>query len=110
MPISVDTDVRITVLGTTVTAFDARQRIIRGIENQADVAAVIHGAMVVNADIVVPVHHPLDLGGDTRQAVFAELDRPVDTRQGVVHQLGHNCETGQTVFAVLLNESHVIQT
>jgi hypothetical protein len=32
------------------------------------------------------------------------------TNQSMVHPLGHNCETGQTIFAVLINESHAIQT
>ena len=88
MPVNIDTDIQITVFGTIVTAFDSRQRIIGGIQNQADVAMAIHGTIVV----------------------FADLNRFMDTNQSVVHPLGHNCETGQTVFAVLINESHAIQT
>lgn len=110
MPISVDTDVRITVLGTTVMAIDARQRIIRGIQNRADIAAVIHKTIVVNADIVTPVHHPLDLAGDTRQAVSVRFDRSADVALGVLHPVDRDAAARQTVYAVLIRESHEIQT
>jgi len=61
-------------------------------------------------DISLLVVRPFVVNGDTRQAVSAALEQHEDTEQRVARQLMSSYDVRQTIFAVLINESHVIQT
>jgi len=110
MSISVETDIQIAVSGMMGVNVDAGQRITRAVQNHADLVLVVQQPLALSADIVVPVHHSLDIRGDTRQIIFSALDRIMNTKQSVIHPMEHSPDTRQTVFAILINESHEIQT
>jgi hypothetical protein len=66
--------------------------------------------LAFSADIAVLVQHWHDAKKDARQTVFGSLDRTVTTKQRVVHPLALGPDVRQIVFAVLINESHEVQT
>jgi len=56
------------------------------------------------------VRHYSDAAMRVRQVISLALERQAHTGQLVVHQLESDFDVGQTIFAVLINESHEIQT
>ena len=110
MSISVETDIQIFVSGLVSVNVDAGHRIVRAVQNHADSALVVQQPLAFSADIAVVVQHWLDAMKDARQTVFGSLDRTVTTKQRVVHPLALGPDVRQTVFAVLVNESHEVQT
>jgi hypothetical protein len=110
MSISVETDIQIVVSGLVGVTVDAGQRTIHAAQNHADLVFVVQQPLAFSTDIVVPVHHSLGIRGDTRQIIFSALARIMNTKQSVVHPMEHSPDARQTVFAILINESHEIQT
>ena len=110
MSISVETDIQIVVSGLVSVNVDAGHRIVHAVQNHADSALVVQQPLAFSADIAVVVQHWLDAMKDARQTVFGSLDRTVTTKQRVVHPLALGPDVRQTVFAVLINESHEVQT
>lgn len=110
MSINVETDIQIVVSGLVSVNVDAGHRIVHAVQNHADSALVVQQPLAFSADIAVVVQHWLDAMKDARQTVFGSLDRTVTTKQHVVHPLALGPDVRQAVFAVLINESHEIQT
>ena len=95
-PFTVEADSQARIVHSLLREFDARMWVVRFPQNETDISVL--------------VIHPLSINGDTRQAVSAALERYTDTEQRMVHQLESDSDIRQTVFAVLINESHAIQT
>jgi len=95
-PFIVDTDSQARIVHSLLREFDARMWVVRFPQNETDISVL--------------VIRPFSINGDTRQAVSAALKRHADTEQRVVHQLESGFDIGQTIFAVLINESHAVQT
>jgi len=110
MSISVETDIQIVVSGMVGVTVDAGQRITHAAQNHADLVLVVQQPLAFSADIAVVVQHRLDAKKDARQTVFGALDRIMNTKQSVVHPMEYSPDARQTVFAILINESHEIQT
>jgi hypothetical protein len=64
----------------------------------------------IDADLAMRINRLLSNNGDTRQAVFVKLDSASDCNQLVIHMEERQTAVRQTVFAVLIRESHEIQT
>ena len=89
---------------------DSQARIVHSLLREFDARMWVVHIPQYETDITVLVIRPFSINGDTRQAVSAALERHTDTEQRVVHQLESDFDIGQTIFAVLINESHAIQT
>ncbi len=95
-PFSVEADSQARIVHSLLRQFDARMWVVRFPQNEADISVL--------------VIRPFSINGDTRQAVSAALERHTDTEQRMVHLLESDFDIGQAIFAVLINESHAIQT
>ena len=95
-PFTVEADSQARIVHSLLREFDARMWVVRIPQYETDISVL--------------VIRPFSINGDTRQAVSAALERHADTEQRVVHQLESDFDIGQTIFAVLINESHAIQT
>jgi hypothetical protein len=95
-PFTVEADSQARIVHSLLRQFDARMWVVRFPQYETDISVL--------------VIRPFSINGDTRQAVSAALERHTDTEQRVVHQLESDFDIGQTIFAVLINESHAIQT
>lgn len=95
-PFTVEVDSQARIVHSLLRQFDARMWIVRFPQNETDISVL--------------VICPFSVNGDTRQAVSVALERYTDTEQLMVHPLESNFDIGQTIFAVLINESHAIQT
>jgi len=95
-PFAVDADSQARIVHSLLREFDTRMWVVRFPQNETDISVL--------------VIRPFTAKGDTRLAVSAALERHADTEQRMIHQLESNFDIGQTIFAVLINESHVIQT
>jgi len=89
---------------------DSQARIVHSLLRQFDACMWVVRIPQYATDISVLVIRPFSIHGDTRQAVSAALELHTDTEQRVVHRLESDFDIGQTIFAVLINESHAIQT
>lgn len=92
----IEADSRTWVACSLERLFDAGQRITRPIQWKADLA--------------LQINRLLSTRGDTHQAVFVKLEKILDSRQWVIRTEACEEATWQTVFAVLIRESHEIQT
>lgn len=95
-PFTVEADSQARIVHSLLREFDARMWVVRIPQYETDISVL--------------VIRPFSINGDTRQAVSAAIERHTDTEQRVVHQLESDFDIGQTIFAVLINESHAIQT
>lgn len=95
-PFTVEADSQARVVHSLLRQFDARMWVVRFPQYETDISVL--------------VIRPFSTNGDTRQAVSAAIERHTDTEQRMVHQLESDFDIGQTIFAVLINESHAIQT
>jgi hypothetical protein len=96
IPFTVESDVQGKIVHPLLLEFDTRMWVVRLSQTETDISLLVIRPFVAN--------------GDTRQAVSAALEQHEDTEQRVVRQLWSSYDVGQTIFAVLINESHVIQT
>jgi len=95
-PFAVEADSQARIVHSLLREFDARMWVVRFPQTETDISVL--------------VIRPFTANGDTRQAVSVALERYTDTEQRMVHLLESDFDVGQTIFAVLINESHVIQT
>jgi len=95
-PFTVEADSQTRVVHSLLREFDARMWVVRFPQNETDISVL--------------VICPFSVNGDTRQAVSVAIECYTDTEQRMVHQLESDSDIGQTIFAVLINESHAIQT
>lgn len=88
----------------------SQTRIVHSLLREFDARMWVVRFPQYETDISVLVIRPFSTFGDTRQAVSAAIECYTDTEQRMVHQLESDSDIGQTIFAVLINESHAIQT
>ena len=95
-PFTVEADSQARIVHSLLREFDARMWVVRFPQNEVDISVL--------------VIRPFSTNGDTRQVVSAAIECHTDTEQRMVHQMESGFDIGQTIFAVLINESHAIQT
>jgi len=83
---------------------DGGIRIVRPLAQEPDARLWITRPVREDRDTALRVHRPFASRGDTRQAVSVRL------RLGVLHPVDREAAARQTVYAVLIRESHEIQT
>jgi len=103
-------DAALRVVAPVFLEADSRLWIARLIDRFSDAVQWIIRLDRIDADLAVRIARPLSNRGDTRQAVFVKLDSSSDCSQLVIHTEERQAAARQTVFAVLINESHEVQT
>jgi hypothetical protein len=103
-------DAALKVVAPVFLEGDSRLWIARLIDRFSDAGQLIIRLDRIDADLAVRIARPLSSRGDTRQAVFVKLDSSSDCSQLVIHTEERQAAARQTVFAVLINESHEVQT
>jgi len=103
-------DAALRVVAPVFLDADSRLWIARLIDRFSDAGQWIIRLDRIDADLAVRITRPLSNRGDTRQAVFVKLDSSSDCSQLVIHTEERRAAARQTVFAVLINESHEVQT
>jgi len=103
-------DAALRVVAPVFLEADSRLWIARLIDRLSDAGQWIIRLDRIDADLAVRITRPLSSRGDTRQAVFVKLDSASDCNQLVIHTEERQAAVRQTVFAVLIRESHEIQT
>ncbi len=89
---------------------DGGIRIVRPLAQEPDARLWITRPVREDGDTALRVHRPFASRGDTRQAVSVRFDRSADVALGVLHPVDRDAAARQTVYAVLIRESHEIQT
>jgi len=103
-------DAALRVVAPVFMQVDSRLWIARLIHRLSDAGQWIIRLKQIDADLAMRINRLLSNNGDTRQAVFVKLDSASDCNQLVIHTEERQAAVRQTVFAVLINESHEVQT
>jgi len=103
-------DAALRVVAPVSLQADSRLWIARLIHRLSDAGQWIIRLKQIDADLAMRINRLLSNNGDTRQAVFVKLDSASDCNQLVIHTEERQAAARQTVFAVLINESHEVQT
>lgn len=103
-------DAALRVVAPVFLQADSRLWIARLIHRLSDAGQWIIRLKQIDADLAMRINRLLSNNGDTRQAVFVKLDSASDCNQLVIHTEERQAVVRQTVFAVLIRESHEIQT
>jgi len=103
-------DAALRVVAPVSLQADSRLWIARLIHRLSDAGQWIIRLKQIDADLAMRINRLLSNNGDTRQAVFVKLDSASDCNQLVIHMEERQAAVRQTVFAVLIRESHEIQT
>jgi len=88
---------------------DGGIRIVRPLAQEPDARLWITRPVREDGDTALRVHRPFASRGDTRQAVSVRFDRSADVALGILHPVDCDAAARQTVYAVLIRESHEIQ-
>jgi hypothetical protein len=103
-------DAALRVVASVFIEADSRAWVARSLEQLSDAVQRITRPIQWEADLALQINRLLSTRGDTHQAVFGKLEKISDSRQLVVRTEAREAATRQTVFAVLIRESHKIQT
>ncbi|MCB2141321.1 hypothetical protein KQH29_00095 [bacterium] len=85
-------------------------RVIRLVDRKADTQRVVFNALLKDADIAVRTRQGQTTLCDTAVKVTHSVQCRGDTAQRIGRLLGASADLKQTIFIVLINESHVIAT
>lgn len=91
-------------------AFGEPIRVFHDVERRAATRLAVFNLLDRRADIAVRSQHGREVRCDTALIVTHRVNRRGDTAQRVGNRLGASADLKQTVFIVLINESHVIAT
>ena len=103
-------DTALRVVASVFIEADSRAWVACSLEQLSDAVQRITRPIHWEADLALQINRLLAIRGDTHQAVFVKLEKISDSRQLVVRSEAREAATRQTVFAVLIRESHEIQT
>jgi len=105
-----ETDAALRVIAPVLIEADSRAWIVRSLDRGSDLGQWIIRLIQFDGDLAARISRPVSTRGDTRQAVSAEFNAISDSRHLVIHSEARETATRQTIFAVLIRESHEIQT
>jgi hypothetical protein len=103
-------DAALRVVASVFVEADSRAWVANSLERLSDAGQWIVRPIQREVDLALQINRLLSARGDTHQAVFVKLEKISDSRQLVVRTEAREAATRQTVFAVLIRESHEIQT
>ena len=102
-------DAALRVVASVFIEADSRAWVACSLEQLSDAGQWITRPIQWEADLTLQINRLLSTRGDTHQAVFVKLEQISDSRQWVIRTEAREAATRQTVFAVLIRESHEIQ-
>lgn len=85
-------------------------RVVRLVDRKADTRRAVFNALLKDADIAVRTRQSRTTLCDTAVKVTHSVQCRGDTAQRIGKRLGASADLKQTVYIVLINESHVIAT
>jgi hypothetical protein len=103
-------DAALRVVASVFVEADSRAWVACSLERLSDVGQWIVRTIQWEADLALQINRLLSTRGDTHQAVFVKLEKISDSRQWVIRTEAREAATRQTIFVVLIRESHEIQT
>jgi hypothetical protein len=103
-------DAALRVVASVSIEADSQAWVACSLERLSDAGQWITRPIQWEADLALQINRLLSTRGDTHQAVFGKLEKISDSRQLVVRTEAREAATRQTIFAVLIRESHEIQT
>jgi hypothetical protein len=103
-------DAALRVAASVFVEADSQAWVACALERLSDAGQWITRPIQREADLALQINRLLSIRGDTHQAVFVKLEKISDNRQLVVRTEAREAATRQTVFTVLIRESHEIQS
>lgn len=108
--VMVRTDAAVRVSRTFGWDYREPLRVVRPVDLKADTQRAVFNALLKAADVAVRTRRGQTTLCDTAVKVTHSVHCRGDTAQRVGRRLGASADLKQTVFIVLINESHVIAT
>jgi hypothetical protein len=103
-------DAALRVVASVFVKADSRAWVACAMEQLSDAGQWVTRSIQWEADLTLQINRLLSISGDTHQAVFVKLEKISDSHQLVVRTEAREAMARQTVFAVLIRESHEIET